>query len=150
MELTTEDAMRGKYMCFNISDCEYGVEIRFVTEIIEVQDITPIPNTRPYVKGITNLRGTIIPVIDMRLRFGFDEIKYTSRTCIIVLSMDGSDLGIIVDEVQEVLEIEDSNIQAPPNVKKDSPKSNFIKAIGKAGSNVIQIIDICTIFEVEG
>lgn len=150
IELITEDAMRGKYMCFQINDCDYGVEIAYVTEIIEVQDITPVPNTRTYIKGITNLRGTIVPVVDMRLRFGFDEIEYTSRTCIIVLSMDDTHIGIIVDQVQEVLEISDNNIQPPPSINSDPVRRSFIKAIGLAGEEVKQIIDINSIFEMEG
>lgn len=150
MDLSNEDAMRGKFMCFKINDCDYGIEIKYVTEIIEVQDITPVPNTSPYVKGITNLRGTIVPVIDMRLRFGYEEIEYTDRTCIIVLSMEGSDIGIIVDEVQEVIEITDENIQPPPKLGADTEKGNFIKAIGLSGEDVKQLIDITRIFEVQG
>jgi len=150
MDLTKEDAMRGKYMCFKICDSDFATEISFVTEIIEVQDITPVPNTEPYLKGITNLRGTIVPVIDMRLRFGYEEIEYTSRTCIIVLNMDGSDhIGIIVDEVQEVLEIDEKSIQPPPTTKEDSVKGGFVKALGLANDGVKQIIDINKIFEVE-
>lgn len=150
MELTKEDAMRGKYMCFKIYEGEFAIEISYVTEIIEVQDITSVPNTEPYLKGITNLRGTIVPVIDMRLRFGYEEIEYTSRTCIIVLNMDGSDhIGIIVDEVQEVIEIDEGSIQPPPVTKEESAKGAFVKALGLAGDGVKQIIDINNIFEVE-
>lgn len=150
MELTNEDAMRGKYMCFIIREGDFAIEISYVTEIIEVQDITPVPNSLPYLKGITNLRGTIVPVIDMRLRFGYEEIEYTNRTCIIVLSMDGGDhIGIIVDEVQEVIEIDDSGIQPPPTSKTDTVKGRFIKAIGVTAEGVKQIIDIKKVFEVE-
>jgi purine-binding chemotaxis protein CheW len=135
--------------CVFGSNGDYGIEINYVTEIIEVQDITPVPNTRAYVKGITNLRGTIVPVIDMRLRFGYEEIEYTDRTCIIVLSMDGSDIGIIVDEVQEVLAIEEENIQPPPKIGGDAVSKTFIKAIGISGEEVRQLIDINRIFEVD-
>jgi purine-binding chemotaxis protein CheW len=148
-DIMTEDSMRGKYMCFAVKDGDYGIEISYVTEIIEVQDITHLPNTHEYIKGITNLRGTIVPVIDMRLRFGYEEIAYTDRTCIIVLSMDGADIGIIVDEVQEVLEIDDSCIQPPPRIGSDSISRSFIKVIGISGDKVMQIVDINRVFEVD-
>lgn len=150
IDVVKDDAMHGKYMCFQIDDCDYGIEIAYVTEIIEVQDITPVPNTKSYIKGITNLRGTIVPVVDMRLRFGFKEIEYTSRTCIIVLTMDDAHIGIVVDEVEEVLEIDDSNIQPPPSINSDPLRKSFIKAIGLDGKEIKQIIDINSIFEVEG
>ena len=147
-DIISEDSMHGKYMCFSIKDGDYGIEISYVTEIIEVQEMTPVPKTHAYVKGITNLRGTIVPVIDMRLRFGCDEIAYTDRTCIIVLSMDDADIGIIVDEVQEVLEIDDNDIQPPPKLGSESISHSFIKAIGVSGDDIKQIIDINRIFEV--
>lgn len=149
LEVTTEDVTRGKYLTFKVHTGEYGIEISYVTEIIGVQDITPIPHTREYVKGIINLRGTIVPVIDMRLRFGHEEIEYTERTCIIVLSMDEMSIGLIVDEVQEVANIEDSDIQPPPKIKGDGERNLFVKAIGTFGESVKQLLDINIVFEIE-
>jgi purine-binding chemotaxis protein CheW len=150
MEMTTEDSMRGKFLCFRVYDGDYGIEISYVTEIIKIQDITPVPNTHDYVKGIINMRGTIVPVIDMRSRFGQGEIEFTDRTCIIVLSMDDIDMGLIVDEVQEVMEIEADLIQPPPSgVFTDIGSSSFIRAIGYPNNAVKQLLDINKIFEID-
>lgn len=147
--LTTEDVMRGKYLTFQVHEGEYGIEINYITEIIGVQDITPVPHTHHYVKGIINLRGTIVPVIDMRLRFGHEEIEYTDRTCIIVLSMDDINIGLIVDEVQEVADIDDEKIQDPPKTTAGGVENFFIKAIGMSGDSIKQLLDINRVFEVE-
>ena len=149
--LTDEDVMQGKYLTFNVGYGEYGIEINYVTEIIGVQEITPIPHTFDYVKGIINLRGTIVPIIDMRLRFGLDENEYTERTCIIVLSMGSVIIGLIVDEVQEVLDIDDESIQKPPASIGGTVQhsSQFIKAIGLHAESVKQLLDVNVIFEVD-
>ena len=97
MNLVVEDVMRGKYLTFLVGDVGYGIEISYVVEIISVQEITMVPHTHDYVKGIINLRGTVVPVVDMGLRFGQGEIPHTEKTCIIVLSMDDLSVGIIVD-----------------------------------------------------
>ena len=149
MSITAEDVMRGKYLTFKVEDGEYGIEISYVTEIIGVQDITRVPNTYEYVKGIINLRGTIVPIIDMRLRFGLPEIEYTDRTCIVVLSMDEVNIGLIVDEVQEVADIADGGIQSPPKAADGRARSFFVKAIGMVGDGVKQLLDINKIFEVD-
>lgn len=142
---TIDDEMHGKYLTFNVGDGEYGIEIKYITEIISVQDITPVPHTHGYLKGIINLRGTVVPVIDMRLRFTLPEIDYTERTCIIVVSMEEMTIGLIVDEVQEVVDISDANIQPPPKVT--SRASNyFIRAIGAVGEGVKQLLDTEKVF----
>ena len=147
--LTEGDGMEDKYLTFLVQDGEYGIEIQFVTEIIGVQDITPVPHTHHYVKGIINLRGTIVPVIDMRLRFSQEEAEYTDRTCIIVLSMEDMSIGLIVDEVVEVLDIDDEHIQPPPS-GNSGRQNHFIKAIGTARGSVKQLLDIDRVFEVGG
>lgn len=147
INLTNDDVMRGKYLTFRVGEGDYGIEISYVTEIIAMQEITPVPHTRSYVKGIINLRGTIVPVIDMSLRFAHPEIEYTDRTCIIVLSMDEMSIGLIVDEVQEVADIGDENTQPPPKISGDGIKNFFIKAIGSFDENVIQLLDINVVFE---
>ena len=150
LDLTSEDVMKGKYLTFKVEDGDYGIEISYITEIIGVQDITSVPNTHGYVKGIINLRGTIVPIIDMRLRFGMQEIEYTDRTCIIVLSMDNMSIGLIVDEVQEVSDISDSNMQPPPhNSASNIADSKFVKAIGTVETGIKQLLDINKVFEVE-
>lgn len=148
MDVLSDDGMSGKYLTFQVDDGDYGIEISYVTEIIEVQEITPVPHTPNYIKGITNLRGTIAPIIDLRLRFGHEETQYTDHTCIVVLSMDDVSIGLIVDEVQEVANIEDSNIQPPPKSTGNAAKNFFVKSIGTFDGHVKQLLDIQKVFDV--
>jgi len=149
IDLVIEDVMRGKYLTFLVGDVGYGIEISYVVEIISVQEITLVPHTHAYVKGIINLRGTVVPVIDMGMRFGLGEIEYTDKTCIIVLSMDDMSVGILVDGVQDVSNIDDENIQDPPKTTGNPTKNNFIKAVGVSTGEVKQLIDVYTVFEVD-
>ena len=149
IDLVVEDVMRGKYLTFLVGDVGYGIEISYVVEIISVQEITLVPHTHAYVKGIINLRGTVVPVIDMGMRFGQGEVVYTEKTCIIVLSMDDMSVGILVDGVQDVSNIDDQNIQEPPKTTGSSIKNHFIKAVGVSGGDVKQLIDVYKVFEVE-
>jgi len=149
MDQAIEDVMQGKYLTFLVGDVGYGIEISYVVEIISVQDITLVPQTHAYVKGIINLRGTVVPVIDMGMRFGNEEIVYTEKTCIIVLSMDEMSVGILVDGVQDVTDIEDANIQDPPTTTGNMVKNHFIKAVGVSAGEVKQLIDVYTVFEVD-
>ena len=148
-DLEFEDVMKGKYLTFRVGEGGYGIEISYVVEIISVQEITLVPHTHAYVKGIINLRGTVIPVIDMAMRFGQGEVEYTEKTCIIVLSMDEMSVGILVDAVQDVTDIGDDNIQDPPQITGNNTKSFFIKAVGVSAGEVKQLIDVYTVFEVE-
>jgi purine-binding chemotaxis protein CheW len=148
LDIVMEDVMRGKYLTFLVADVGYGIEISYVVEIISVQEITMVPHTHEYVKGIINLRGTVVPVVDMGLRFGQGEIPHAEKTCIIVLSMDDLSVGIIVDGVQDVSHIQDDAIHDPPKVTGSSLKNYFIKAVGVVGEEVKQIIDVHKVFEV--
>ena len=148
LDLVIEDVMRGKYLTFLVGDAGYGIEISYVVEIISVQEITLVPHTHPYVKGIINLRGTVIPVIDMAMRFGQGEVEYTEKTCIIVLSLDEMSVGILVDGVQDVSDIDDESIQDPPSITGNSMKNYFIKAVGVTGGEIKQLIDVYKVFEV--
>ena len=149
IDLVIEDVMRGKFLTFLVGDVGYGIEISYVVEIISVQEITLVPHTHAYVKGIINLRGTVVPVIDMGMRFGQGEIEYTEKTCIIVLSMDDMSVGILVDGVQDVSNIDDENIQDPPKTTGNAMKNHFIKAVGISADEVKQLIDVYTVFEVD-
>ena len=147
IDFVIEDVMRGKYLTFLVGDAGYGIEISYVVEIISVQEITLVPHTHSYVKGIINLRGTVIPVIDMGMRFGNGEVEYTDKTCIIVLSMDDMSVGIMVDGVQDVSDIDDEDIQDPPKITGNGMKNFFIKAIGVSGGEVKQLIDVYNVFD---
>ncbi len=108
----------GKYLTFSMGNEEYGISILKIKEIIGMMPITAVPQTPEFVKGVVNLRGKVIPVIDLRLRFNMEAIPYTERTCIIVIEVDGLEdamlTGIVVDSVSEVLNIRDSEIEDTP------------------------------------
>ncbi len=135
-----EDTQRGKYLTFQLGNEVFGIEIRFVTEIIGIQSITYVPEVPDYVKGIINLRGKIIPVIDMRLKFKKPSIPYDDRTCIIVIEIGDISIGLIVDNVSEVLGMSDDNIVPPPKYKKGY-QNKFIKGIGKIGQEIKLLLD---------
>ena len=138
--LTEEDTQKGKFLTFSIGAEEYAIEVRYVTEIIGMQTITEVPELPEYIKGIINLRGKIIPVMDIRLRFKKEPREYDDRTCIIVIDIGEISIGLIVDTVSEVLSIDEGNIVSPPQVNRGS-QNKYIKAIGKIDQNVKLILD---------
>lgn len=137
---TSEDTQKGKFLTFSVGREAYGIEIKFVTEIIGIQDITEVPELPNYVKGIINLRGKIIPVIDVRLRFKKEAKDYNDRTCIVVIDIKGISVGLIVDNVAEVISIEESNIVPPPDVKMGF-HNRYVRGIGKVGNEVKLLLD---------
>ncbi len=136
-----EDSQEGKYLIFQMGEEEYGIEILFVNEIIGIQKITTLPDMTNYIKGVINLRGKVIPVIDIRLRFGLDPREYDERTCIVVVNLDQVAVGLIVDSVKEVIDISENQIDPPPSIKKGS-ESRFVKGLGKVSDNVKIILDV--------
>lgn len=139
-----EDTQKDKFLTFEIEKEIYGIEIHLVTEIIGIQPITQVPEVPNYVKGIINLRGKIIPVMDVRLRFKKEFRAYNDRTCVVVIESGNVVLGLIVDSVAEVLVIPEENIVPPPEIK--SSKNKYIKGIGKVGETVKLLIDCDKIF----
>ena len=129
-----------KYLTFKLTDEEYGVEILKVREIIGVMDITAVPRMPIYMKGVINLRSKVIPVVDLRLKFGLEEIEYTEETCIIVVDV-GKEIGIIVDTVCEVLDIKGENVEPPPAMGR-SVDTSFILGMGKVGDDVKILLNI--------
>ena len=140
-----EDMQSGRYLTFLLDNQVFGIEIKVVTEIIGMQRITKIPDVPDYLKGIINLRGRIIPVIDMRMKSGIDYIDYNDRTCIIIINVQSFTLGLIVDSVSEVMTIEEDNIESPPF--RDDNGDRYIKGIGKVKDNVILILDYNRLFD---
>ncbi len=136
-----EDSLMGKYLTFNIGQEEYGIEIRYVTEIIGIQSITDLPDVPEFVKGVINLRGKVVPVIDVRLRFSMEERDYDERTCIVVVNIKEKPVGLIVDSVSEVLDIAEKNIEPPPSVQKGSG-SRFIQGLGKVDEAVKILLNV--------
>ncbi|NMM62310.1 purine-binding chemotaxis protein CheW [Clostridium sp. P21] len=136
----TEDTQKGRFLTFSVGKESYGIEIKYVKEIIGIQEITEVPELPDYVKGIINLRGKIIPVMDVRLRFKKEPKEYNDRTCIIVIDVDEISIGLIVDNVSEVLTIEEENIVPPPDLKTGF-HNRYVKGIGKVGSEVKLLLD---------
>ena len=137
---TSEDTQKGKFLTFSVGRESYGIEIKFVTEIIGIQDITQVPELPEYVRGIINLRGKIIPVIDVRLRFKKQPKEYNDRTCIVVIDVKETYVGLIVDHVAEVINIEDSDIVPPPDMKTGF-HNRYVRGIGKVGNEVKLLLD---------
>ncbi len=135
----------GKYLTFTLADEEYGIGILKIREIIGMLPITSVPQTPPFVKGVINLRGKVIPVVDLRLRFGMEKIEYTERTCIIVVEIEGPagavQIGIVVDAVSEVLNIKAEDIEETPTfgVKLNT---EYILGMAKMEGGVKILLDI--------
>ncbi len=142
---TAAQSKAGKYLTFALSNEEYGLEILKVREIIGYMQITAVPQTPPYVKGVINLRGQVIPVIDLRMKFGMNEVEVTEETCIIVVEIDQADrkfqTGIVVDRVKEVLDIAGESIEDAPQFGS-SVDTGFILGMGKVNGTVKILLDI--------
>jgi purine-binding chemotaxis protein CheW len=141
---TTDQAVQqrgGKFLTFVLAEEEYGLEILKVREIIGMMGITAVPRTPEHVKGVINLRGKVIPVVDLRLKFAMPEAEYTEETCIIVVDVNGMEIGIVVDRVSEVLDIADNDIDDPPSFGTNV-ETEFILGMGKAEGRVKILLDI--------
>lgn len=139
-EETDSNEMEGKYLTFWTDNQLFGVPIADVVQIIGNQEITPIPDSPVYAKGVINLRGNIIPVIDVRLRFGKAETKYDEKTCIIVSKIGENHIGFIVDSVDEVTTIDDDDISPSPRMSKDCTNA-YLTGIGKVQNRVVMLLD---------
>ncbi|MEE9555596.1 MAG: chemotaxis protein CheW [candidate division Zixibacteria bacterium] len=136
-----EDTQEGKFLTFSLGNEEYGIAIRNVTEIIGIQNVTDLPDMPDYIKGVINLRGKVIPVLDVRLRFELKEREYDERTCIIVVSINEMAVGLIVDSVSEVIDIPAADIEPSPKVRKGE-SSRYIEGLGKVNDEVKILLDI--------
>ena len=136
-----EGEMAGKFLTFFLAAEEYGIEILKVREIIGMMEITPVPRTPAYIRGVLNLRGKVIPVVDLRLKFGMDAIEQTEETCIIVVETGGGERGIIVDKVSEVQTIAAQDIEPTPSFGEEV-ETDYILGIGKTAGRVRLLLDI--------
>lgn len=133
---------KDKYVTFKSGNEYYGLKIEYVNEIIGFQDITEVPESEDYIKGLINLRGKIIPVIDVRLRFKQEPFAYNDRTCIIVINVKDLVVGLIVEKIAEVVEITEGNILQSPTIGKgDKTQNKYVYAIGKVGDKVKLLLD---------
>lgn len=136
-----EDTQKDKFLTFNIKTEDYGIDIRHVTEIIGIQKITEVPDVPEFIKGVINLRGKVIPVMDVRCRFKLQPKEYDDRTCIIVVNINETTVGLVVDRVSEVVNIPENQIEPPPTVGKKGANC-YIKGIGKIGDEVQILLDV--------
>lgn len=136
-----EDTMLDKYMAFSVGDEDYGLPIQYVTEIIAMQRITEVPDVEEYVEGVINLRGKVIPVVDVRRRFGMPEREYDDRTCIVVVEYEGTAVGLVVDRVAEVVDIPGDQVDPPPTIHKGA-NHRYIQGLGKVGDSVKILLDV--------
>jgi purine-binding chemotaxis protein CheW len=139
--LEVEDTQKDKFLTFRLAKEDYGISIRHVTEIIGLQTITEIPDMPAFVKGVINLRGKVIPVMDVRARFKLPGRDYDERTCIVVVNVDDRATGLVVDRVNEVADIPAEQIEAAP-VGARGASSSFIHGLGKIGDSVKILLDV--------
>lgn len=136
------DEQKGKYMTFKSGNEYYGLKIQYVSEIIQFQTITAIPETADYIKGLINLRGKIIPVIDISIRFKQEPVEYNDRTCIMVVNVQNTLVGLIIEKIAEVVEIREENILPPPSLaRSDKAQNKYVYGIGKVGDSVKLLLD---------
>jgi purine-binding chemotaxis protein CheW len=136
-----EDTQKDKYLTFHLAGEDYGIEICYVIEIIGIQSITEVPDMPDFIRGVINLRGKVIPVMDVRARFRLPARDYDDRTCIIVINVDATEVGLVVDEVSEVADIPESDVEPAPRTSKNSDNS-YIQGMGKMNKRVIILLEV--------
>ena len=145
-----EDTQKDKYLIFSIGKQSYGIDIKYVIEIIGIEPITKVPELPNYVKGVINLRGKIIPVMDIRLKFKKEAKEYDDKTCIIVVEISNISIGLIIDRVLDVVNIEEKNISPQPKTISNKDNANkYIIGIGKVQNEVRLLIDCYKLLEEE-
>jgi purine-binding chemotaxis protein CheW len=135
-----DETLKGRYLTLQVGKETFGIEIRYVIEIVGLQPVTEMPEMPEHIKGIINLRGKIIPIMDVRLRFKMPAREYDDRTCIIIIDMSGITIGLVIDSVSDVLTISDDEIMKKPemSIKDDC---GYVKNIGRINNKVILLID---------
>ncbi|MCI8443483.1 MAG: purine-binding chemotaxis protein CheW [Provencibacterium sp.] len=141
-----QDDLDGKFLTFYIGDAIYGIELLHVIEIIQVVAITPVPNVPAYISGIINLRGKIVPVINVRTKFSQPEKEFDDKTCIIVIEIEGMHVGLIVDSVSDVANIENDQLAEPPEFNA-SASNHYLHSIANVGGRMILNIDCDRFFQ---
>ncbi|MGR3304000.1 MAG: chemotaxis protein CheW [Candidatus Scalindua sp.] len=138
---TKTKVTEGKFLTFVLGSEVYGIEILKVREIIKLMDITTVPRTPDYLKGVINLRGKVIPIVDLRSKFIMPEVEHTQETCIIVAEVNQTSIGIIVDSVSEVSNINSGEIEDAPHLGQNID-TNFILGLGKTKERIVILLDI--------
>ena len=137
-----------QFLTFTLQDEEFGIEILRVQEIKGLSRITPIPNMPPYIRGVMNLRGTVVPIIDLRAKFAMVEAEYNRFTVIIVVTVGEKVMGLVVDAVSDVLNVADDNIESAPEMGNDADTS-FMTGIAKSGERLITLLNMDELVDVD-
>ncbi|MDE7062562.1 MAG: chemotaxis protein CheW [Lachnospiraceae bacterium] len=146
-QIEVVEHIKKQYIVVNIGNEQYGIDIGYVDNIVRMQKITRVPRVQPFFKGIINLRGEVIPVMSIRVRMGFEDDVFTNATRIIILKIEQQGLlGIIVDEVKEVVTLDMADVERVSSDMSDG-KASFINGIGKNGDDLISLLDIFSIIE---
>lgn len=141
-EQQEEDLQKGQFMTFQTGREYFGIGISYINEIIQMQPITAVPEVEDYIKGLINLRGKIIPVIDIRVRFKMEPLEYTDRTCIIVINVKSMVIGVIVEKIAEVVTITDDDIVPPPTLgRRDSEQNKYVYGLARIGDSIKLLLD---------
>ena len=136
-----------QYIVVRIGNEQYGIDIQYIDNIVRNQKITRVPKAQPYFKGVINLRGEIIPVMSIRLRLGLEDDEFTDKTRIIIIKIDSSTIGVVVDQVKEVVTLVQDNIEKVTRTASDDAFSNYISGIGKSNDELISLLDIVYLVE---
>lgn len=141
--IVEDEIQKEQYMTFKCSDEIYGISIKYVNEIIGLSQITKVPETQDYLIGLINLRGKIIPVIDVRIRFGKEPLEYNDRTCVIVIDVKSTVIGLIVDAIDEVAAFAENEITPPPSVSDLAMQAKkYVFGIGRVNGEVKLLLDL--------
>ncbi|MFA6136494.1 MAG: chemotaxis protein CheW [Sulfurimonas sp.] len=146
MSEKTVNAGRERFLTFYLGDEQYGIAINKIKEIIAMMKVTSVPKTPPFMRGVINLRGSIIPIVDTRLRFNMEYREPDMYTTIIIMEVDKVNIGFIVDRVEEVSAIDASNMSAPPKFGNQID-TDFICSVAQIENSVVMILDILKLFE---
>jgi len=148
MEQNTLQSRKERYLTFFLGEEQYGIAIDRIKEIIAIMKVTNVPKTPEYMRGVINLRGSIIPVVDTRLRFGMETKEEDMHTAIVIVEVDKVNVGFIVDRVEEVASIDSSNLSEPPKFGNNMD-TDFICSMAQMEDNVVMILDVLKLFEAD-
>lgn len=137
-----------EYVIFKLQGEFYGVQVGYVENIEKLAEITRVPYTEPSVKGVVNLRGIIVPIIDLRIKFGLGQVEYTDDTRMIIVNYDDNKIGMLVDSSSETFQINDEDIDSATNISKKS-SIEYIRSIGKKDGRVVMLIDLAKVLSTE-
>ena len=148
MSKETLETLKNKYLTFYLDKRLFGLPLNEVIEIVQMDKITPVPEFPYYAKGVMLNKGKVVPIMDLRLRFGFDEIEYTDTTCVILVNVSGTSIGFIVDSVSDLADIDEAKLSAPPSITSQK-LDNFILNTAEYKNNIVIILDGLKILDQE-